>query len=421
MEFRKRPSLTAREIWILTALVALALILVGALLAADVTISGVARGGGEFYGPWSGARRLLWQQTGPYDEGTTASAQQLAYGRPAGSGENPYILSTPYFVLLSYFPFALISTPSAARGLWMCLSQVALIGSAFIVLSLINWRRPRVFIVMYLLLAVFSFYSVAAMQEGTPVIVLGLLYVGILWAYQHQRDELAGALVVLCLFRWEVGGPFLVLFMWRTFHEKRWNILLGFAMALIVLLAIAFLSYPGWVLPFLTATLVTIRASFGVTASSILSRFFPESGSAVAQALAVLVISLLVFEGAAGRNSDFRRFVWIGCLALAAAPLIGLRTEMSNLTVLQPAIALICAASISRGRTGRWLAGIILTIAFVLPWLTFARWSSLQDQKDYDFLFLLYPLLCTAGLYWTRWWFIHPRRTVLEEARSAIN
>jgi hypothetical protein len=392
-----------------------------ALLAADVRISSVAGGGGEFFSAWSGARGFLWQHTGPYDEAAAGFAQQLAYGRSAGSGENPYILATPFFLLPVYFPFALISTASTARGLWMCLSQVALIGGAFIVLSLIEWRRPRVFIVMYLLLAVFSFYSVAAMQEGTPVILLGLLYPGILWAYHKGRDELAGALLVLCFFRWEVGGPFLVLFIWRIFHEKRWNILVGFAMALIALLAISFLTYPGWVLPFLTATLATIRASFGVTTTSILLRLSPEYGAAVAQAFTVLIISLLIYEGAAGRDSEFRRFVWIGCLALAATPLIGLRTEMSSLTVLQPSLALICAASLSRGRTGRWLAGIILTLALVIPWLTFARWSSLHDQNDYDYLFLLYPVLCTAGLYWTRWWFIHPRRTVLEEARSAIN
>jgi hypothetical protein len=400
---------------------AAAVTLAGALLTVDLRISRVAGGGGEFFAAWSGARGFLLQHTGPYEQAAAGLAQQLAYGRSAASGENPYILTTPFYLLPFYFPFALFSTAVTARAVWMCLSQLALAAGAFIVLRLIDWRRPRVFIVLYVLLSLFSYYSVAAMQEGTPVIILGLLYLGILWAYQNGRDELAGALLVLCLIRLEVGGPFLVVFVWRILHEKRWNIVVGFAMTLVVLLAISFLIYPGWVLPYLTATLAMIRAAFGVTTTAAFVHLSPQYGAAMAQAVTVVVISLLVYEAAAGRDSEFRRFVWISCLALAATPLMGFRTEISSAAVLYPSLALICAASLSRGRTGRLLTGIILVLALVIPWFTFARWSSLHDQRDYDYLFLAYPLLCTAGLYWTRWWFIHPQRTVFDEVRNAAN
>ena len=63
----------------------------------------------------------------------------------------------------------------------------------------------QIFLIAFFLLSIFSFYSVSALLDGTPVILLCLLYFGILYALQNEQDELAGALLVLTFFRWEVG------------------------------------------------------------------------------------------------------------------------------------------------------------------------------------------------------------------------
>lgn len=404
----------------MAAIAAIALSVVGALIALDLWISRIAAGGGDFFAAWTSARGFLLSQMLPYGDAAAKSAQQLVYGRAAGSGENPYLSTVPFFLLPIYYPFAAVSVPGTARALWMCLGQLAIAGSAFLVALLTDWRGPRSFVVAYLCVAGLGYYSVAAMLDGSPLLILSLLYSTVIWAYAVRRDELAGALVALCLFQWEIGGPFLLLLGWRILREKRWNILGGLTMALTILLAISFLTYPAWILAFLRATLTALRGSFGVSTTTVLLHLSPQYGAAIAQIMTVMGVGILVYEGAAARDSDVVRLIWMSCLALAVTPLLGVPTDLSHLAVLHPGIALICVACLRRGGQAKWLAVLVLVVALVMPWILFARWSSLHDQRALDLLFLLYPALCIAGLYWTRWWFLHPQGTVLDQARSPI-
>lgn len=117
-------------------------------------------------------------------------------------------------------------------------------------------------------------------------------------------------------------------------------------------------------------------------------------------------------------GADFRRFIWAACLTLAATPLLGLRTEFSNLVVLFPCLTLIFAVTTDRWKTGIWLASLLLAIVLLVPWAFYVQWSTLRDQRFYDYLFLFYPIFTVVGLYWIRWWFIRPPRTWLEHVRS---
>ncbi len=418
MRFRKRASLTAREIWTL-ALIGLATVtVVSALIGADIALSRVVQGGGGFFVGWQGARAFLFEHTEPYSGTVAGETQQLAYGRFAREGENPYFLSIPFFILLLYFPFALFSDPATARALWMFLSQAAMLGTSFLSLHLIEWRPRRAFHVMFSLLSIFVIYSVVSLLEGSPVVMLSLVCTMILFAYYIEQDELAGALLVFALFAWQASLLFMVLLGWKAFYDKRWRVLAGFGMTLIVLLGLSFLVYPGWILPFLTSSLAAIRTPFGITSAAIFARLSPDYGARVTQAVILLTISMLVYEWAATRHSDFRRFIWAACLSFAATPLLGFRTEMSNLVILFPGLALIFAATTERWRTGYWLTGLLVLLVLLVPWSLFVHWLALFDQRDYDYLFLFYPLFTIAGLYWTRWWFIRPPRTWLDHVHE---
>jgi hypothetical protein len=419
VDFRKRPPLAWRELRIIIGIGVVALATLVGLVGADIRLSRVVGGGGGFYSAWEGARAFLLERSGPYSAGTAALTEELVYGRASTAGENPCFLTVPFFLLPIYYPIALISDAAAARGVWMFLSQASLAAAALLSLAGTGWRPPRRFLVMHSVLAVFGFYPVMALLEGTPAIMLGLIYAGMLWAYSSGRDELAGALIVLSLFLWEVGFVFLVLFVSRVFHDKRWGVLGGFGMTLTILLAISFLAYPGWVLPFLTATVAMTRSSFGFTTGSILVRLLPGYGASFARAITVLVVALLVLEWATGRMSDFRRFVWTAGLGLAATPLIGIRSELSSLVVLFPALALISAGAVARGRIQSWLAGLLLALALVLPWMLFIRVHFFQDARAQDLLYLFYPMISVVGLYWTRWWFLRPPATWLDQVRGA--
>jgi hypothetical protein len=333
-------------------------------------------------------------------------------------GENPYRLGIPFFLVPLFFPLAFTSSSAVARGIWLCLGQVALVGSLVVSLVVIEWRPPRAYLVLLGAATVLGVYSVAAMFSGTPAIVLAFLYPTILWALQSGQDELAGSLLVFGCFLWEVGALFLVLIVWRMFYGKHGGAFAGFAMTLVILLAVAFLLYPGWVLPFLTATVAQLRSGSGIDASAALLRIWPEHGTQLARALGLCLGALFVYEWWSGRHADAKRFVWMCLLALSVTPLLGFRTDLGNLVVVSPSVVLICAGSLQRVRGGGGLAPAALGGVMVIPWLLAARWAVLQDAIAYDYLFLFYPLFSIAGLYWTRWWFLRPNRTWMDEVRA---
>lgn len=437
MKYRKRPPLTSREIQLLILIGIVTGVVLGTLIGADIQASRGLAGGGGFYAPWEAAREFIYRHQDPYGAEVQRLAEKLAYGRAAAAGEKPYRFDAPFFVLLEYFPIAAFSSPgpttgplapalnafsepATARGIWMFFNQAALVGAAFLSLSLIEWKPARLLRVGYALLSVFGYYSVVSLLEGGPAILLGFIYIAVLFAYSTEQDELAGALLALTLFMWEIGLLFVPFVLWKAIYDKRWRVLAGFAMVLVLLLIVSFMIYPGWVFPFLTATLGSLRAQFGVTSHEALLRLWPEYGARAAQVVTVVLVILVLYEWAATRRADVRRFIWAGCLTLAATPLIGIRTELANLVVLFPALALILAATASRWRTGNWLAGLLLLIMLLLPWGWFVQWNWMRDARAQDYLIVFLPAFTIAGLYWTRWWFLRPPRTWYDHVRSTL-
>jgi hypothetical protein len=350
--------------------------------------------------------------------GVASRAQVLSYGRAALPGENPLFLDLPLYLLIPYLPLALISDADLARAIWAALGQAAVAAMILPVLAVIQWQAPRAFVLAFSPAAVLSLYSVEALTDGTPVLLLTLAYMGVLWSLYSGRDELAGAILALTLFKWEVGIVFLCLVAWRIAHEGRWRVFAGLGMTLTILLAVAFLLYPGWVLPYWVAVIGMMRSAYSPTSYETLARLWPEHGEQLARGVTIAVLALLLLEWAVSRNSDFRRFVWLACLALAATPLLGMPTTNSSQVVLLPAFVLVAAAGLRRRQPGPALAILLLTLAFAVPWILFWRAASFQDQRVQDIQMLYLPCLTILGLYWTRWWFNNPRRTWLDEIRN---
>lgn len=419
MSRNRRPPLTARDITVLVAIGLASIAIISAQVAAYTRLAHLTGGGGSLFTAWSGARAYLFQHDDPYGAETAIAATELTHGELAPAGGNPRWLNLPFFLVPALFPLALISDPAVARALWAFLSELALFAAVFLTMAVIDWHPPRRLTVGLCLLIFLSYYSIAALMDGTLSLLLILAYVGILWAAQSERDELAGALAVFALCLWEVGLPFLVLVAWRFVHKQRWRVLAGFGMTLTILLTISFLLYPGWFLPFLTATLATIRAPHGLSTLAILPRLPFPYGDQIAQGITIVVLSTLVYEWAAARDADFRRFVWVSCLALTATPLMGIRSEIVNLVALVPSLILILAGALQRRPPLTWLGVSFLVFAFSVPWLLFWRWIGFHDQRAEGLLFLFLPCITLLGMYWTRWWFLRPSRTWLDEVRAA--
>ena len=246
-----------------------------------------------------------------------------------------------------------------------------------------------------------------------------LVYMAVLRCIQTGRDELAGALAVLALCKWEVGLPFLLLVAMLLVHERRWRIVAGFTMTLTILLALAFLVHPGWFMPFLVGTIAMMRSGHGIDAQSAITELFPNTTSKSGLVLTVVILSLLVVEALSVRKLGSRRFVWTTCLALAAAPLIGLRSELPNLVAVVPGLVMIAAGGSQRQPSGQWLSACVLALLFGAPWIVASASLSPPTGRAEALIFLFLPFVTLIGMYWTRWWFLRPARTWMDEIREA--
>jgi len=369
------------------------------------------KGGGEFFVHWVAARGFVLDRVDPYSGEIPARVQRLVYDDPAKAGNEPYILDTPFQIALLYFPFVLFSDPVLARAFYTLILELAFFALAILSLRLTEWEAPWFLAVMFVLLAVPNFYSIQGIYEASPILILGLLYAGILYFLRIEMDELAGALMAVSLYYWEASGPFLLLVFLRIYEQKRTRVWAGFFMLSSILFFISFLVYPGWIIPFLRATVNNLRADFGFNIHSILVHFLPAQGQVLAWILTAALVILLGYEFSLARGGDDRRFYWTACLALAIAPLLGFRTEMEHLAVLVIPLALVFAIVHDRWRrVGGPLTFLLMLIVFAVPWIIDYFFLERLGITAQEIIFIFLPLFTLIGLYWIRWWAIRPPR-----------
>jgi hypothetical protein len=258
-----------------------------------------------------------------------------------------------------------------------------------------------------------SFYAYQTVLEGSPVNLLGLAYTGILLSLRGELDELAGALIVLSAFQWEISGPFLIFILLWVLWERRWHVFGGGGMVLFVLGAISYFIYPGWLLPFLRAAWNSFRVGFGFSMRDVLASLLPDYGSTISWVLTAMLIVLLVYEWRGARGDTKNRLIWTIALTFAATPLLGFNLEMDQLVLLTLPVMLIVAVARERWqRFGIVIALFLLLFFFGLPWMIFMRHISLDTRLLTDeILFLFWPVATFIGLYWVRWWTIRPPDT----------
>ncbi len=398
------------------AIAFLALASLGGLVWANTLFARQNPGETDFLVPWLGARTFLQYGISPYDQPATQRAQIIYYGRLAKEGEDPLRLKVPFFIELFYFPFALVSDYSLARGLWMTLLEVALVLTAFLSLSLAGWKMPRILLPIYLLFTLLWFHAWMPLIAGSAVIYAALFISAAILALRAGKDELAGALMILSAFQPLAGGVFtLFMLSWIVYH-RRWRALWGALMAVGLLFVAAFIFLPDWFLPFVRALIAEYKQTTFFTPGTIFAGWWPAIGDKLGWALTAVLVVVLFLEWRAVRRKDFRHFLWTASLTLAVTPLLGIPTHPHLYLILFLPLILIVAVSAERWfRPRRWLAGVLLVLIFAGSWaLIFhlSRLASLEPLRA--ILALALPFLLLVGLYWMRWWAIRPPRTWIE-------
>lgn len=390
----------------------MAVVLLAGLLALNIYLSRTLPGGEQFFLRWSGARAFLFEGVEPYSSTVAARVQDLVYGRRALASEYPYVLNDPFHIVLLYIPLALFSDFTVARGIWMLLSQIALAWLVYSFIRSLEWEPPRWLFALLMLTGLLGYYSLIAFGSGTPAVFLTLLFFGILYALRTFSDELAGALLSLTFYQWEVGALFFLFILVFVIANRRWRVLYGFGMSLAVLLAIAFLAYPGWTLPYIRGVLADWYRSENLTFSYHASRWFPDAGSFTELWLVLLLAVIVFLEWLGAVGSHYRRVVWTACLSLAVTPLTGFAIFPSNHVVLLPSLILIVMLIWERWTRQRvWLTLLVVLASFLVPFWLYSQAIAGASRLYADLLTLLPPIASIFGLYWMRWWAVRSPRT----------
>jgi glycosyl transferase family 87 len=425
---KSRKWLSVEEI----RLLALLLFIFVVVLAGNIAMARVLPGGEWFFLRWSGARAflieqidasrgvkggrmmpdgpavLLVQQVRPYSSEIARRTQQVAYERLAFADEYAYVLNDPFYVVLLYTPFAFFRDFALARGIWMLLSEAALIGTTLLALNLSEWQPPRWLYILLLGYGLFHYFSFNALFTSTPAVFLVFLYLWILVGLRSHSDELAGALLALAAYQWEVGGLFVLFILMYVFANRRWGVLAGFGMVLFVLLVISFLSDSGWGLPYIRAVLSDWYRGANLSFGHIFAKWFPNLRIPVGRIVSIGLGIVLFIEWVGSFDSHFRRVVWTAALSLSATPLMGMAMFPSNYVVLILPFILVLAMVWERWRRYQVIRNLLVfLLVLLIPFALYIRTVLVYDPLMTDILAVLPPIAAIAGLYWMRWWVLH--------------
>jgi len=441
---KSRRWISAYEIRIIVLLV----LLLAAVLAGNIYAARILPGGEWLYLRWNAVRSFLNQylesgqglkygrlmpdgapvqlvtDSSPYGAAIARQVQQLVYGRNAFANEYRYVFNDPFYIILLYTPVVLLPdlvnwlAPVAqadfaiVRAVWMFLSMIALIFITILAFRLAEWEPPRGLYILLIGFGLLNFFSLNALITASSSIFLTILYLGVLLALRAFSDELAGALLFLVAYQWEVSALFFVFILIFVIANRRWNVLLGFGMSLVVLLFISYLVNPGWGLPYIRAVLSNLLQGANLNLRHILSAWIPDSPIPVATMISILVTGILLVEAFASVNAPFRRVAWTAALALACTPLVGLAMFPSNYVVLLLPFVLIIALVWERWT--RWRAlriALVFLLALAGPFLLYVKTVQVYAPFYTDLLTVLPPVAAILGLYWMRWWVLHSPRT----------
>jgi hypothetical protein len=409
---KSRKWLSAEEIWLL----ALMLLILAAALVLNITLARLLPGGEWFFLRWSGARAFLIEQIEPYGTAIARRVQDVAYGRPAFSSEYAYVLNDPFYIVLLYTPLAFLQDFALARGIWIFLSEAALVGTVLFAFNLTEWQPPRWLYVSLLIFGLFSNFSLNALISGSPAIMLTFLYLCILLALRTYSDELAGALLFLVAYQWEVSSLFFLFILVFVIANRRWNVFAGFGMSLFILLMVSFLSYPGWGLPYLRAVLSDWYRSENLNFGSVLSTWFPNLRFSMGAIVSIALCVVVFLESLTSVQAHFRRVVWTASLSLAATPLLGLVIFPSNYVVLIMPLVLLLTLVWERWRHSRVLITILIfSFSVLIPFGLYIHTVLIYDPFYSDLLAVLPPVATIVSLYWMRWWVLHSPRTWIDQ------
>lgn len=367
-------------------------------------------GGTDFLVHWTGLRLFFQQGVSPYSDQAALAIQNSVYGHAAAPGQHELRVAYPLYSVVIFGPFLLINNYDFARSIWMTLLELGLIATTYFSTQLFRWKPRRAIVIGLLIFSLLWYHALRSVINGNVVILIGLGLVGVLLALKNGFDELAGALLAFATIKPQVVLVFIIfIFFWAITH-KRGKVILWFFITLGILIALASLLIPDWIVQNIREILRYTSYNPPGTLEAVFKSIWPSFGSRVGIALTVLVIATLLVEWWLSRKGDFERFLWTACLTLVGSQWVGIQSDAGNFIVMFPVLILIFAIITERWKKrGDGIVWGIGALLFVGLWAIFLATVEQLDQPiQSPVMFLILPTILIILLYWVRWWVVRP-------------
>ncbi len=340
-----------------TTLIALSLLLWGALSIAIYSAWIHGADHRDFYPRWAGARLALFEGCDPYALETTRLMQIGLYGAPLPPEADQQAFAYPAQLLVVLLPFWLIDDVEVAAAAWAGLSILLMVAALHLVRT--TWGKAPVWVVVGMLLWQYPLLMVFQAQiTALPLAAIGLAC----WAYGHRRDAPAGVALAVGVIKPELMLVPTVMLLILAIRAKRWRLVLAYGLAQAALLTGSIVAAGWWVPGWIRA--LGRYAAYAQTA-------WAWETAWTASPLAVIVLLVLLW-------GIVRRTRWSEPIIIAATVPLGMlllpQTLMWGLTILVVPLTMAWTGRARWAVGGVWLLGWLLILGSHRP-----DWWQLQN------------------------------------------
>ena len=396
--------------WIVAILALIAILVL--LTIGNYQFSKSSPGGTDFLVHWVGTREYFTEGISPYSDQVALKIQEMVYGRAAQLGEHELRVAYPFYSVIMFFPFALISNFTLARAIWMTVLEIGLIGLTLVSIQLTSWRPKNWMLAILLLFSLVWYHALRALINGNVIILIALGIAAVFFAIKVKIDELAGVLLAVITIKPQVVLLIVIFILFWALFQRRYRIIGWFFITLVLLVVTTSLLIPDWILQNIREILRYPGYNPPGTPGAALTTWFPAVGTRIGTVISLGALVIILVEWWLARHGDFRHFLWTGCLTLVLSAWSGIQTDPGNFIIMMPALILFFSILEERWpKTGNIISASILGGLMVLLWLIFISTLdiSYQPMQNPILLFPL-PFVLIILLYWIRFWAIRPPR-----------
>lgn len=374
------------------------------LFAADsyamyVVFSSRFPGAADFFPRWYGGRVLLLEGRNPYEREVALEAQLGLFGRYTEPWEDQVAFAYPLYTLFLFWPLVYVPY-AAAQAMWMVVLQFILVIGTSLCLKLVRWQIPSWLLLLTMLWAVFFYPGARSVILGQFSVVVFGFFVAALWAAEQRRDYIAGVCLALTTIKPQMVFMLVPLLLLWALTQRRWQIMIGFGSALLILTGTAMLLVPTWLQDFYSGLFAySDYVGFYSPIENLTRTFTAPVAIPLANGLSLVLAGLMLFSWGQVWLKKPGWFVYALMLTLIIGNLVAFRSATTNHVILYLPLLLWFRRIGELDNRGSMVVFLVQTGLNLLLWFGFLKFiigTNFEHPFMHGFLPLLLLLLYLA-------------------------